>query len=58
MLLIDAKDRRYLITLVAGATFHTHAGIVAHDDIIGTDEGTTVTGSTGRSLPRLAAHAQ
>ena len=35
VLLVDPKDRRYLITLVAGATFHTHAGIVAHDDLIG-----------------------
>ncbi len=48
ILLIDAKERRYLLTLVDGATFHTHAGIVAHDDIIGGDEGRTITGSTGR----------
>jgi tRNA (adenine57-N1/adenine58-N1)-methyltransferase len=50
VLLIDPKDRRYLITLVAGATFHTHAGVVTHDDLIGADEGRTVTGSTGRSF--------
>ena len=50
MLLIDPKDRRYLITLMAGATFHTHAGILAHDDIIGAPEGRTVNGSTGRSF--------
>jgi tRNA (adenine57-N1/adenine58-N1)-methyltransferase len=50
ILLVDAKDRRYLITLVAGATFHTHAGIVSHDDIIGSDEGRTVAGSTGRAF--------
>jgi tRNA (adenine57-N1/adenine58-N1)-methyltransferase len=50
VLLIDAKDRRYLITLVTGAMFHTHAGIVAHDDIIGLDEGSTVVGTTGRSF--------
>jgi tRNA (adenine57-N1/adenine58-N1)-methyltransferase len=50
VLLIDPKDRRYLITLAAGATFHTHAGVVAHDDLIGADEGRTVTGSTGRSF--------
>jgi tRNA (adenine57-N1/adenine58-N1)-methyltransferase len=48
ILLIDPKDRRYLITLVAGATFHTHAGVIAHDAIIGGDEGRTITGSTGR----------
>ena len=35
VLIIDAKSRRYLLTLQAGAVFHTHAGIVAHDDVIG-----------------------
>jgi tRNA (adenine57-N1/adenine58-N1)-methyltransferase len=50
VLLVDPKDRRYLITLVAGAMFHTHAGIVAHDDLIGSCEGRTITGSTGRSF--------
>jgi tRNA (adenine57-N1/adenine58-N1)-methyltransferase catalytic subunit len=48
VLLVDAKDRRYLVTLRQGATFHTHAGAVAHDDVIGSDEGATVAGSTGR----------
>ncbi len=48
VLLIDPKDRRYLLTLVAAATFHTHAGVVAHDDIIGGDEGRTIAGTTGR----------
>jgi len=46
--LIDAKERRYLITLEPGGSFHTHAGIVSHDDLIGRDEGSTVAGSTGR----------
>ena len=50
VLLIDPKDRRYLLTLVTGATFHTHAGVLAHDDIIGAAEGCRVTGSTGRSF--------
>ena len=50
VLLVDAKDRRYLITLVPGATFHTHAGVVAHDDLIGTTEASAVAGSTGRSF--------
>ena len=48
VLLIDAKDRRYLLTLAGGASFHTHAGIVAHDEIIDRPEGSRVTGSTGR----------
>lgn len=53
VLLIDPKDRRYLITLVPGATFHTHAGILAHDDIIGLTEGRLVNGSTGRTFLAL-----
>ena len=53
VLLIDPKERRYLLTLVAGATFHTHAGVLAHDDLIGATEGCTVTGSTGRSFLAL-----
>ncbi len=53
VLLIDPKERRYLITLVPGATFHTHAGVLAHDDIIGATEGCTVKGSTGRSFLTL-----
>jgi tRNA (adenine57-N1/adenine58-N1)-methyltransferase len=48
VLLVDAKARRYLLTLQAGALFHTHAGIVAHDDVIGGTEGASVAGSTGR----------
>ncbi|MBV8463115.1 MAG: tRNA (adenine-N1)-methyltransferase [Acidimicrobiales bacterium] len=50
VLLVDAKERRYLVTLRAGTQFHTHAGIVAHDDLIGRAEGSTVTGSTGRQF--------
>lgn len=41
VLLVDRKDRRYLLTLSAGASFHTHSGPVAHDQIIGRDEGVT-----------------
>jgi tRNA (adenine57-N1/adenine58-N1)-methyltransferase len=48
VLLVDAKARRYLLTLQTGAMFHTHAGIVAHDSIIGGTEGASVAGSTGR----------
>ena len=48
VLLVDPKERRYLVTLHPGAAFHTHSGIVAHDDVIGQPEGSTVTASTGR----------
>ncbi len=50
ILLIDGKDRRYLLTLQAGASFHTHAGILAHDSVIGIEEGRRVAGSTGREF--------
>jgi tRNA (adenine57-N1/adenine58-N1)-methyltransferase len=48
VLLVDAKQRRYLMTVQPGGSFHTHAGIVAHDDVIGGCEGASVASSTGR----------
>jgi tRNA (adenine57-N1/adenine58-N1)-methyltransferase catalytic subunit len=50
VMLIDAKDREYLITLKSGNTFHTHAGIVAHDDIIGALEGSLIRSTVERSF--------
>jgi tRNA (adenine57-N1/adenine58-N1)-methyltransferase len=50
VLLVDPKDRRYLITLTDGASFHTHAGILAHDDMIGRPEGSSVAASNGRAF--------
>jgi tRNA (adenine57-N1/adenine58-N1)-methyltransferase len=46
-LLIDAKARRYLITLREGGEFHTHAGITPHDTIIGRPDGSTVRSNSG-----------
>lgn len=42
VLLIDRKDRRYLITLHAGRSFQSHAGVINHDDVIGRSEGEEV----------------
>ncbi|CAN5565383.1 MAG: tRNA (adenine-N1)-methyltransferase [Iamia sp.] len=42
VLLVDAKHRRYLITLEAGGEFHSHAGFIPHDDLIGRDAGREV----------------
>ncbi len=39
VMLLDSKKRRYLLTLAEGAEFHTHAGFVPHDSIIGGSEG-------------------
>lgn len=48
VLLVDPRGRRYLVRLAAGGTFHTHSGIVHHDDVVGCDEGCTVAATTGR----------
>lgn len=47
VLLIDQKKRRYLITLSAGAEFHSHAGVLPHDQIIGSAEGAALRSSRG-----------
>ncbi|MGV9413543.1 tRNA (adenine-N1)-methyltransferase [Nocardia sp. NPDC003693] len=41
--LTDAKGRKFTVLLAEGAFFHTHAGEIAHDDLIGADEGCVVT---------------
>jgi tRNA (adenine57-N1/adenine58-N1)-methyltransferase catalytic subunit len=47
VLLIDGKDRRYLVRLEDGGEFHTHAGILPHDEIIGGDEGRLLKANSG-----------
>ncbi len=47
VMFIDAKDRRHLVDLVDGGEFHTHSGPVAHDDLIGGEEGVTVRSTRG-----------
>ena len=49
-LLIDAKERRFLITLRAGGQFHSHLGTVQHDAVIGEREGVRVQASKGGRL--------
>ena len=39
VLLVDSKRRRHLVTLAEGGEFHTHAGVLEHDDLIGQPEG-------------------
>lgn len=46
-LLIDAKHRRYLITLAGGGEFHSHTGVIAHSEIVGRDEGVSLRSSRG-----------
>jgi tRNA (adenine57-N1/adenine58-N1)-methyltransferase len=47
VVLRDARDRRALVTLVAGASWHSNAGAVAHDAIIGRAEGSAVRAPKG-----------
>ncbi len=47
VLLFDSKGRKYLLTLTTGGEFHTHAGPIAHDQLIGQSEGTVVRSSRG-----------
>jgi tRNA (adenine57-N1/adenine58-N1)-methyltransferase catalytic subunit len=58
ILLIDSRSRRFLVRLQTGGTFHYHGGMVPHDLILGSEEGTVVHSTTGASLmclrPRLA----
>lgn len=39
VVMIDSRQRRYLVQLQPGAEFHTHAGVVQHDAVIGKPEG-------------------
>jgi tRNA (adenine57-N1/adenine58-N1)-methyltransferase catalytic subunit len=52
VVLIDRKRRRYLVTLEPGGEWHSHAGLVSHDAIIGVAEGTAV--RTNRNMEVLA----
>ncbi len=45
--LTDPKGRSHLITLRAGASFHTHRGTLSHDDIIGGPDGNVVKSAGG-----------
>ncbi len=42
VLLVDFKGRRYLTQLAQGDTFYTHMGHIAHEAILGGDEGSWV----------------
>lgn len=53
VLLVDRKQRRYLVTLEAGRTFHSHAGTLGHDELIGGGEGRRVRTSGGAELVAL-----
>jgi tRNA (adenine57-N1/adenine58-N1)-methyltransferase catalytic subunit len=60
VLLVDNRKRRHLVTLAEGGEFHTHAGVLKHDDLIGSEEGVVVRTSRGARLtavrPTLAEY--
>lgn len=45
--LTDAKGRHYTMLLTRGGEFHTHRGAIAHDAVIGLEEGSVVKSSSG-----------
>jgi tRNA (adenine57-N1/adenine58-N1)-methyltransferase catalytic subunit len=45
--LTDPKGRMHTIVLEPGKEFHTHRGILTHDDLIGRPDGSVVTTSGG-----------
>ena len=46
-LLIDSKQRRYLIVLKEGGEFHSHAGFVPHADVVGQVQGVRLSSTRG-----------
>jgi len=53
VLLTDAKGRRRTITLEPGQLFHTHRGMLAHDELIGSPEGVVVATTGGSTYLAL-----
>jgi tRNA (adenine57-N1/adenine58-N1)-methyltransferase len=53
VMLIDRKRRRYLIDLADGGEFHSHSGVLPHDDMIGAPEGTTFRSTRGMVFTAL-----
>ncbi|QNE89560.1 tRNA (adenine-N1)-methyltransferase [Corynebacterium incognita] len=45
--LTDAKRRHYTVILEDGGQFHSHKGIIEHNDIVGMDEGSVIRSSLG-----------
>ncbi len=53
VLLVDRKKRRYLLDLETGGEFHSHSGVLAHDDLIGCEEGTLLRSTRGMAFTVL-----
>ncbi len=57
-LLIDGKKRRFLLRLRSGGAFHSHHGVIPHDELIGREDGCRIESTGGAEFvalrPRLA----
>jgi tRNA (adenine57-N1/adenine58-N1)-methyltransferase catalytic subunit len=53
VVLRDERGRRSLVTLSVGGTWHSHAGALAHDALIGRPEGTSVATPKGVEIIAL-----
>jgi tRNA (adenine57-N1/adenine58-N1)-methyltransferase catalytic subunit len=53
VLLLDTKQRRYLITLGEGGEFHSHNGFFAHSELVGQHEGVVVKSTKGSPYTAL-----
>jgi tRNA (adenine57-N1/adenine58-N1)-methyltransferase len=53
VLLISSRGKRFLIRLQAGASQHTHAGVIKHDDLIGQPLGRQVSSHLGKPFLAL-----
>jgi tRNA (adenine57-N1/adenine58-N1)-methyltransferase catalytic subunit len=53
VLLIDGKDRRYLITLKENGEFHSHTGPIPHESILGQRDGAVVKTTKGSKYVAL-----
>ena len=60
-MLIDGRGRRYMIVLQSKKQFHSHLGVVEHDSLIGSEEGSDARASSGARMkvfrPTLADYA-
>lgn len=45
--LTGPKNKLHTISLEAGKVFHTHRGMINHDDLIGLDDGSVITNTAG-----------
>jgi tRNA (adenine57-N1/adenine58-N1)-methyltransferase catalytic subunit len=53
VLLVDHKQRRYLVTLTEGGEFHSHAGVLPHAELLGKPEGTRARSTKGGMFTAL-----